>query len=169
VLITVAGLAFLAIQRGCREPISTIEPSHTKPLVLLPDESLHVSVSRDYLIVATPSRQDFIRQPRHTEISVKKDGTVTVKSRKAGFTVEPAIGVAVANRPLITLDLQLAYWQRVGFIVGTGYAVGDRPRSAFKPYVGLSYDLPFRFTRNTGLFIGVTTSKEPLIGLRVRF
>jgi len=164
------GMLVLFFARSCQKaPVYNTGPSHTKPLALLPEETLHVSVSRDSLRIATPSRQDFIRQPRHTEISVKKDGTVTVKSRKAGFTMEPAIGVAVANRPLITLDLQLAYWQRVGFIVGTGYQVGEQPRSAFKPYVGFSYDLPFGFTSNTGMFIGLTTKKEPLIGLRVRF
>ena len=164
-----AGILFLwrcghkapvAIQDGERQFVRT---------PLRPDESLRVSVKRDQIRIIRPTGPDLVTSTRNTEISVRNDGRVVIKESKLGFTFEPGLAFVLTDRAGLALDIQVAYLKSAGLNVGCGFLPRERIERAFRPYVAISYGLPFRLTPNTSVFAGMTFQKDPIVGIKVGF
>ncbi len=147
------------------------KPDQFQPVItpLKADESLRVNVKRDQIKIIRRNMPDINTSTRNVEISVKEDGRVVVKERKWGFTFEPGIGFVICDRAGFAMNVQVLYVRQWGLDLGCAYLPGRPVAEAFKPYGAISYALPFRYTRNTSLFMGVTVQKDPIVGIKVRF
>lgn len=165
-----AGIALIAAGliglRECRKP-DVVQVR--KPIILKADETLRVSVRRNEIQIARRDRPDVLTDTRRVDISVKDDGRVVITERKYGFTFEPGFGFAVTDKAGIALNVQVAYYKSFGLDLGAAYLPRERLEQAFRPYVAISYGLPFRLTQNTSVFAGVTVQKDPIVGIKVRF
>jgi len=111
------------------------------------------------------------------------DGSVKVRARNKGFGFEPGYGVFIVNgRPRVGLDIQWAYWKRLGLSSGAGVGgrktkevtdgTGEAKRSDLQWNVyplALNYNLPFRWTPNTNLFLGYLLQKQATAGVTVKW
>lgn len=122
----------------------------------------------------TQTMQNFagLRTAVLTELS---DGTVDVYAPTWGFVFEPGLNAFIADsRPHLGLDLQWFYWRRLGLSSGVGLGnktseVRDRTLSINGYPFALNYNLPFRWTPNTNIFMGATLNKEATGGMSVKF
>jgi hypothetical protein len=97
-------------------------------------------------------------------ISTEKDGDTTLTVKDKGFALQAGFGGVYADVPRLTLDVQFAYYRRFGFHLG---AAGSNARPAITPYAAVSYRLDQLRLANTSVVVGMTTRKDPLIGIRV--
>jgi hypothetical protein len=106
----------------------------------------------------------YVPSSGHVVVSTKKDGQVDIKVKQAGFSLQAGLGGVYADTGRLTLDLQCAYYRRIGFHLGVGFADA---RPTVSPYAAVSYRLDAIRLANTSLVAGMTFRKEPLIGIRV--
>jgi hypothetical protein len=148
-------------------------PEHVEPntpaISLKSDETAKVIVDNGRLVIVDKDKHTVIDNPRRTDVVIKKDGSVVIKNRKFGFICEPGVGLAIMPQPGATLDIQWCYFKSLGVVSGLGYEFGRPAKLGLKAYIGVSYDLPLKFTRNTAIYVGVTHRKDVIAGLRVRF
>jgi hypothetical protein len=164
------GLLLVAMAVGWYYLKDSIESEPTPiKLQLGKGETAKVLIEGKKVIVVDKNNTRTVTDSRRTTVTVKEDGKVIVKVKKSGFVLEPGIGLAMMPGPGATLDLQCGYVKRIGFIGGLGYEFGKPAKLGLKAYLSISYDLPFTFTQNTGIFVGVTHRKDFIAGLRVRF
>ena len=135
------------------EPLQETEASR----VVLEDRKISVLSSKGTKAAYVPSSG-------HAVVSTSKDGSVNITVKQKGFALQAGFGGVYADTARLTLDLQFAYWRRVGFHVGIA---GADARPATSPYAAVSYRLDQIRLANTSLVAGITTRKEPLFGLRV--
>lgn len=167
-VILVAVIIGLSIAlKECGKSVEHLGPVKFTPLKA--DEQLRVSVKRSEIKIARRDNPDIVTKARHVDISVKDDGRVVVTEKKWGFTFEPGLGLIVVNQAGLSVSTQVLYAKAFGLDLGLGYLPRERFSRAFKPYIAVSYDLPFRLTPNTSVYAGMTLSKEPVVGLKVRF
>jgi hypothetical protein len=109
-------------------------------------------------------------QPGSTVITTDPHGNVTVKVKQFGVGFDPGIGVAVADRLRLTLDSRLLFYRRFGLNAGLALSLsgGKRFDDVVKPFVAVSYALPFKKLSNTSVYAGATFDKYIIAGVRVR-
>lgn len=107
--------------------------------------------------------------PDHATVIYKKNGEIEFKVQQLGFQFEPGIGVIGVDRTAaLSLDVQFAYWKRIGFNAGVGVQIKSKPSAV--PFVAASYRLPFNMISNTSLMLGYApVQKSAVAGLRIRF
>lgn len=135
------------------EPLKSTEASR----VVVEDRKISVLSSRGTKAAYVPSSG-------HAVVSTSKDGNVEIAVKQKGFSLQGGFGGIYSDAPRLALDVQWAYYRRFGF--HCGIAGGDA-RPAIVPFFAVSYRLDQIRLSNTSLMVGVTTRKEPVIGLRV--
>lgn len=137
------------------EPLQETEASR----VVVEDRKISVLSSKGTKAAYVPSSG-------HVVVSTKKDGQVDIHVKQAGLSLQAGFGGIFSDTARLSLDLQLAYWRRIG--AHCGVAISDA-HPAVVPFFAASYRLDQLRLSNTSLLVGVTTRKEPLLGLRLEF
>lgn len=107
---------------------------------------------------------------RRATIIENEDGTISIKAPTIGFIFEPGFSSFFSRgRPHLGLDLEWFYWRRLGLSGGVGFgsksAGKDDKTLALAAYpLALNYNLPFKLTPNSNVFIGVDDQLQPIIG-----
>lgn len=99
------------------------------------------------------------------KIAFKKDGSVEVRVKNKGLSASPGLSLLYADSLRAGIDLNLAYWNRLGISMGVG--LGRHPVAV--PFAAVNYSWGNVRFRNTALMVGYTTRKTWLVGVRVRF
>lgn len=107
--------------------------------------------------------------PDHATVTYHKDGTVEFKVKTIGLQFEPGIGTLLYDKgSALSLNVQFAYYRRIGFIGGLGVQLAKNP--AVVPFVAVGYRLPWEMVSNTSVMFGYApVQKSPVLGLRIRF
>jgi hypothetical protein len=119
-----------------------------------------------------PDTQVYQPKPDTTVVSTDSHGNVTVTVKQVGFGFDPGIGAAYSDRLRLTLDARVFYYKRWGLNPGLAFRLGGSStdlNEIVKPFLAVSYALPFKLTSNTSAFVGVELDKGIIGGLRVRF
>jgi hypothetical protein len=118
-----------------------------------------------------PPKPIYQPDPGSTVISTDPHGSVTVIVKQVGIGFQPGIGAAYSDRLRLTLDARVAYYKRWGLNPGLAFRLGGSTdlNEIVKPYLAVSYALPFDLVSNTSCFVGVKLDKGVIGGLRVRF
>jgi hypothetical protein len=114
--------------------------------------------------------------PKNGTVTVGKDGSVDINVRQFGWSADPGVGAIVSSEGLsLSLDLQVIYWKRMGLNVGSGFRstsskdANDFIKEAFRPFVGVSYRLPWNIVSNTSVLTGYEPLQKQLcFGIRVQ-
>ena len=112
---------------------------------------------------------------REAEIVQDLDGSVRVIAPTWGFVFEPGYTTFVSQgKPHVGLDIQWFYWRRLGLSSGGGVRgatkqVKDRSLEFGAYPLALNYNLPFRWTPNTNLFLGMDDQIKPTFGATVKW
>lgn len=165
-ILPVVGLTILVllIVRGCKE--EPVVPDVT----LRPNEKARVVINRDRISVITKD------EPLHTEympdvstIIFTEDGDVEIHTKTHGWTFQPGAGVGIgADDFRAVVDVKAAYWNRLGFNVGTNLRLSKQLKEVDpRIHFGLSVVLPY--TRNTSFVLAVDHKKDVVGYLRVGF
>lgn len=155
---------------------------HRHPKPLPPSDKLPVEV-RERISVDTRHKEVFVVTPagttkktgvRHAQIDIGKDGSIAVRDRSLGFTFEPGIGLAFDGfYGRAAIDAQWGYFRHVGGLVGLSVPMVGHPRlDEVHLYPAVSYQLPFRWTPNTSVYIGSNVFKflhSCEMGIRLAF
>ncbi len=120
---------------------------------------------------------------RLASIEQFEDGSVKVVARNKGFGIEPGYTVFISNsRPRVGFDIQWAYWKRLGLSSGLG--IGGRKTKEvtngkgearkddlqWNGYpIAFNYNLPFRWTPNTNIFMGYLMQRQATAGISVKW
>jgi hypothetical protein len=133
-----------------------------------------ITTPNNTVIVHQPGKPDthvYQPQPGTTIISTDPHGNVTIKVKQFGVGFDPGVGLAFADKPRLTLDSRVVYYKRLGLNVGLAFSLdGERTLGdAVKPFVALSYALPFKHFSNTSAFTGCTLDQHIIAGVRVQF
>ena len=155
VMLAVVGLSF------CRKP-PEIAPT------LEPDQKVKVVTTKRHVTVLTRSGEKVIMKQKYvppegkSEVIVTKTGEVKVHVQTKGLSATPGAGVGVFDSyALPVLDCKWAYLGRFGATAGVGIG-----RSPFvHPYGAVSYDV----YNNSSVFVGYSSRKEIVLGLRISF
>jgi hypothetical protein len=95
------------------------------------------------------------------------EGNLHVYAPKSGAICEGGLLAGYrGDFPVLGIDGQLLYYKAWGLNVGVNALV--RGRMLPRAYVGVSYALPIEALSNTSVLVGIDTSKEVVLGLRVR-
>jgi hypothetical protein len=89
------------------------------------------------------------------------NGSVTVKPKTLGWSFDPGI---MAGSNGLNIGMEVGYWYRLNLLVGVQWY-------PLKPnaLIALGYRLPYKRLSNLSVYAGVTTSREPTIGMFLRF
>jgi len=98
-------------------------------------------------------------------VTIHNDGTVNVKVRNKGLAMSPGLGVYYADTLRPSLDLNVAYWNRLGVNVGLGF--GKHPGAV--PFIAVNYAWGNVRFQNTSIMAGYDARRYWLVGARVRF
>jgi hypothetical protein len=140
--------------------------------VIPPHTDATISIDNDTVTIATNNERTRKYAPKGTTIVVNKDGSLRVVSKQYGLTHEMGVALAFEDSYVMpALDIKLAYYMRFGLNAGTGFRLNGKLSAAtFRPYVAVSYALPFNAVSNTSIFVGHSLVSEHWItGLSVRF
>ena len=107
--------------------------------------------------------------PDHATVTIKKNGDVEFTVKQVGLQFEPGIGImGYSKGGALELDVQFAYWKRIGFSTGLGVQMTAKPDII--PFAAVVYRLPWDVVSNTSITLGYAPlQKSPVAGLRVRF
>jgi hypothetical protein len=107
------------------------------------------------------------RFERRAVITQDVEGNLHVYAPKSGAICEGGLLAGYrGDFPVLGIDGQLLYYKAWGLNVGVNALV--RGRMLPRAYVGVSYALPIEALSNTSVLVGIDTSKEVVLGLRVR-
>lgn len=132
------------------------------------DEIAHIVMSRNTVTTVkkgAPTATKFVPRSGRVRTTVTKSGVVKVRVKNKGLSFSPGFGVMVADRPRLSLDLQLWYWNRASVLLGGGFA----KRPTVVGFIAASYSLDRIKLNNTAIYVGIATSKNPVVGLRWAF
>jgi|WetSurMetagenome_2_1015567.scaffolds.fasta_scaffold179201_3 hypothetical protein len=174
ILLIALGIVFL-IYKCNRDP----KPSQnvtldTKDQAKVFVEKNKITVVKRNVDGSTSTTTKFV--PKNGTITVGKDGSVDVNIRQFGWSADPGIGAIISSEGLsLSLDLQVMYWKRMGLNVGSGFRstssknANDFVKDAFRPFVGVSYRLPWNIVSNTSVLTGYEPLQKQLcFGIRVQ-
>lgn len=165
--VTLLLVAILWIVDKLNKSVNDLLPASVT--TLKEDEAEKVIIDKGRLIVVTP---DGIRQPVHVPPSGRvvatrmKDGTMEIKVKNKGLSVELGGGLLYSDTVRAGLDIQVAYWDRFGLHVGVA---GAKAKPVLIGQAMVSYRLDQVRLQNTSLYLSVTTLKMPGVGFRVEF
>lgn len=140
--------------------------------VIPPNTDATISIENGRVTIDKNNERIVRYAPKGTKIIVNKDGSVKVVSKQYGLSREFGVGIAVEKAMVLPmLDVKLAYYSRFGLNAGMGVNFSNRlSLASFRPFVGVSYALPFNAVSNTSLFVGHSLVSENWVtGIRVRF
>jgi len=123
------------------------------------------------LTIETPEGKQRKHGVRKIVITEDKEGHSSVLAPTWGLTFEPGFSGFVAyGSPNVGLDLQWLYWKQFGLSTGTGiYKKEDESLGiSFYP-LAINYNLPFLFTPNTNIFVGIDSNYQPIGGFSVKW
>jgi hypothetical protein len=107
------------------------------------------------------------RFERRAVITEDVEGNLHIWAPKSGAVLEAGVLVGARRDGVcLGLDGQLLYYKAWGLNVGVNALL--RGRMLPRAYVGVSYSLPWEAFSNTSVLVGIDTSKEAVIGIRVR-
>lgn len=134
---------------------------------LKPDEKGRLIVDGRTVTVITEKGTKEVSGVRRTDVTLKKDGTVVLKVKDKGFAFEPGLSASITdNGPRAGLDVGIAYYKRIDLIVGIAF---NNRLVDTRGYLAVGYTPPVKWLSNTDFFVGITTSKAPIGGARLRF
>lgn len=109
--------------------------------------------------------------PDTATIVTDDKGNVRIKVKRFGFALSPGIGASFyRDRVLLSIDTRTIYLHRFSLNVGLGFDLTQRDLlNLTKPYLAVSYALPFRWTDNTSVYVGRTLDAATLVGIRLSF
>jgi hypothetical protein len=133
-----------------------------------------ISTPGNTVVVTQPGKpptQVYQPDPNSTVISTDSHGNVTIKVKQVGLGFDPGVGVAYSDRLRLTLDARVAFYKRWGLNPGLAFRLGGSTdlTEIVKPYLAVSYALPFKLASNTSAFVGMGLDKGVIGGFRVRF
>lgn len=115
--------------------------------------------------------------PEHGTITFEKDGTVNISVKEFGYQIEPGVGLLASNEgAAVAFDVQLLYWKRIGLNLGTALRIGvpaknvdDVIRDGVRPFIAVSYRLPWKLLSNTSVMLGYEPlQRVPCLGIRIQ-
>jgi hypothetical protein len=135
--------------------------------VLKPDEKGRLTVEGNKVTITTDKGTKEINGVRHTDVTLKKDGSVVLNVREKGFMFEPGLSASITdNGPRAGVDVGFAYWRRLDLIIGVAF---NNKLVDTRGYLAVGYTPSVKWLSNTDFFVGITTSKAPIGGVRLRF
>jgi len=184
VLILIVGYKYVEnrwLKQEIRTSLTLKEGESRKAIINFRQKTL-TTVRRDKEGKETQTVQNFsgLRMAVLTEL---EDGSVNVYAPVWGFVFEPGYTAFVANsRPRLGIDIQWFYWRRLGLSSGFGLGgrrykdavdgTGEARRSDLQLAgypIAFNYNLPFKWTPNTNLFVGGTHDKQFTTGVTVKW
>lgn len=143
-----------------------------KPLVF--DGPATITTPGHNVVVQQPGKPPvtiYQPQPGSTVVTTDPHGNVTVKVKQFGIGFDPGIGVAFADKLRLTLDTRVLFYKRLGLNLGLAFSLTAERNvgGAVKPFVAVSYALPFKKFSNTSVYAGSTFDKYIIGGVRVQF
>lgn len=159
------------------------DPKPDMSIVLNNDDQAKVSVNGNKVTVVRrnpdgTTKTETKHVPENAVVTYKKNGEVEINVKQYGWKVQPGIGaIASAEGLALSLDVRLAYWRRMGLNVGTGIRLGvdassvnNAVKNSIRPFVALSYQLPFDRLSNTSVLLGYQpVQSQVCFGVRVKF
>jgi hypothetical protein len=147
----------------CNNPV--IDDEVIKEIKNLPENVQEkVIIKKDHIIDIThkEGKKEYVPKEGKTEVIIKKDGSVVVKTKKRGLCFSPGIGGGIiGSGPRFTIDTKFVYFGRFGLVAGVPIHRTDWAR----PYMAMSYTV----YNNTSLTFGSTIRKDLMVGIRVSF
>ena len=146
---------------------------NTSKPALLPGESAKIEIKPSAITVVTKDRPPVtVRVPHSGIVVLKEDGTLKYSVKQFGLSFNPGSGIGFSSLSHyhVFMDARLVYLYRFGGHAGFNIAIKDSP--IVRPFVGVSYALPLKFTPNTSVMVGyqLSVKEEPwTFGLRVSF
>lgn len=126
------------------------------------DSKVIIKPGETKIITKWKVQREFVPAEGRTELDVKEDGTVSVRTKTKGFAARPGLGLVYTHPRLVpALDIKLIYHNRLGMAAG----VPIRKDLWRQPYVAATYQI----SANTAGFIGINNKKKIVFGLRVGF
>lgn len=119
-----------------------------------------------------PDTHIYQPQPSSTVVTTDTHGNVTVYVKQFGAGFDPGIGIVYADKLRLSLDSRLLFYKRFGLNAGLAFALNRTDGSLgdiVKPFVAVSYAVPFTKFSNTSLLLGVTIDKRVVGGVRLKF
>jgi hypothetical protein len=115
--------------------------------------------------IVTQTHQNTTTQTTYnhgTIITVKPDGKVDVKPRTKGWVFDAGLAYSQRNRLYITCEL--AFWRRLGWLVGVNlYPLYPNA------FTAISYRIQWRKLSNFSLYSGIDTDTKLVTGIFWRF
>lgn len=96
------------------------------------------------------------------QVIVENSGKVTVKPKTIGWTFDG--GLAYSQRNRLYIGCELAYWRRLGWLVGVNF-YPLYPNA----FTAVSYRLQWRKVNNFSLYVGLDTDTKTVVGIFWRF
>lgn len=151
---------------GCHRP-SGINPSD---MTLKPTEKEKVAINlkNNTVAITTGKGTEIKHGVKNAVITETDDGNLEVTAPTYGFDFEPGIALLASSGQFrVGPDVSFFYWRDFNLLAGVGFAV-SRPSNVVG-YLGVGYSLPFTWTSDTSVFVGVDTSRSVAVGLRLHF
>jgi hypothetical protein len=156
------GLFIYLLYPYFNQPVVVPPVTDTRPLQ--PNEKERVVIRKGQVTKVTKEGVKTIYVPPQgkTEITIDKRGEVTVNTKTHGFCREFGLLLGYSRKPVGAIDCKFAFWNRLGLSAGLGATVESRP--LILGFGGITYTFS-----NTSLFVGINTSKDLIVGVRVGF
>lgn len=135
----------------------------TKPDVLPPNVSAVVTIKPTQTVTQTHQNTTTQTNYNHgVDITVKPDGSVTVKPKTRGWTFDA--GLAYSNRNRLSIACEIGFWRRLGWLGGVNlYPLYPNAWTA------VAYRVQWRKLSNFSLYAGIDTDAKFVSGIFWRF
>lgn len=161
-LIAVLIVVFAFWFRGCFKdkqlPQSFVAPLREETLSQIALSGRHIAVRTH-----KETKVTYVADGADVMAEIKKDGTIDLNVKKAGFLFRPALGVMVGERLRGTIAAQVGYYNRFEIYGGAAY-----PHLVGYGAAGYRLD-QIKYLQNTSVYVGYTTRNEVVYGLLLRF
>jgi hypothetical protein len=144
----------------------------TEPGKLSPGEKERVEIKGRTVIHITADKTTRTFVPDRANVSIGKDGRVTLNVKRFGLTREPGLGASWNGDKLkLTLDVKFMYYRRLGLHVGSAYdPTSKKLKEIVRPLAFVSYTVPHDSFVNTSLWVGAELfPRKYAAGIRLAF